>query len=190
MRLAGTKNEERRTKNATENDECRTAEATYDAASQFYVLRSSFRSSFFVLGSSFCCVALLLAGCGSSDSPTAPTDPSVGLNVPFSTTDLVVGSGTEATTGRSVTVQYTGWLYYPNAAENKGKVIDPGGTFGPFVLGNANIIQGWHQGIPGMRVGGRRRLVIPPSLAYGAAGRGEVPGNSTLLFEITMVSVQ
>jgi FKBP-type peptidyl-prolyl cis-trans isomerase FkpA len=130
--------------------------------------------------------------CGGSDTPTAPTtDPSVGLNVPFSTTDLVVGTGTEATTGRSVTVQYTGWLYYPNAAENKGNVIDAGGTFGPFVLGNANIIQGWHQGIPGMRIGGRRRLVIPPALGYGAAGRlPQVPGNATLLFEITLISVQ
>jgi FKBP-type peptidyl-prolyl cis-trans isomerase FkpA len=143
------------------------------------------------------CLLLILvvfvAACGSNDTPTAPTtnDPSVGLNVPFSTTDLVVGTGAEAMTGRSVTVQYTGWLYYPNANENKGTVIDPGGTFGPFVLGTANIIQGWHQGIPGMRVGGRRRIVIPPALAYGAAGRPpQVPGNATLLFEITLLSVQ
>ena len=135
---------------------------------------------------------VLGSGCGSSDGPTAPTatDPSVGLNVPFGTTDLVVGTGTEATTGRSVTVQYTGWLYYPSASENKGTQIDTG-TFGPFVLGSANIIQGWHQGIPGMRVGGRRRIVIPPSLAYGASGRPpSVPGNSTLLFEITLINVQ
>lgn len=136
-------------------------------------------------------VVILGSGCKSNDSPTAPTtDPSVGLNVPFGTTDLVVGSGAEAATGRSVTVQYTGWLYYPSASENKGTQIDSG-NFGPFVLGSANIIQGWHQGIPGMRVGGRRRIVIPPALAYGAAGRPPaVPGNSTLLFEITLLSVQ
>ena len=131
-----------------------------------------------------------IGACKSNDSPTAPSDPSVGLNVPFSTTDLVVGTGAEAATGRSVTVQYTGWLYYPNASENKGNQIDSG-TFGPFVLGTANIIQGWHQGIPGMRVGGRRRIVIPPALAYGAAGRApQVPGNSTLLFEVTLLSLQ
>jgi FKBP-type peptidyl-prolyl cis-trans isomerase FkpA len=139
-------------------------------------------------------LVVFLAACGSNDTPTAPTsnDPSVGLNVPFGTTDLVVGTGAEAITGRSVTVQYTGWLYYPNAAENKGTQIDSNTVgYGPFVLGSANIIQGWHQGIPGMRVGGRRRIVIPPALAYGVAGRlPQVPGNSTLLFEITLISVQ
>lgn len=135
-------------------------------------------------------LAAALAACSSDNSPTAPTDPSVGLNVPFGTTDLTVGTGAEAQTGRSVTVQYTGWLYHPNASENKGTPIDSN-TFGPFVLGNANIIQGWHQGIPGMRVGGRRRIVIPPALGYGAVGRlPTVPGNATLLFEITLITVQ
>lgn len=132
--------------------------------------------------------ALAASACGGSDSPTRPSDPSVGLNVPFSATDLVLGTGAEATLGRSVTMQYTGWLYDPGAPENKGRVFDSG-TFGPFVLGTT-VIAGWNQGIPGMRVGGRRRLVIPPSLGYGASGSGPIPGNATLLFEVALINVQ
>jgi FKBP-type peptidyl-prolyl cis-trans isomerase FkpA len=145
---------------------------------------------FFVLRSSFLVLLLLLvAGCKSSNSPTAPTDPSVGLNVPFGITDLVVGTGAEAVNGRNVTLQYTLWLYHPTAAENKGRQVQSG-TYS-FVLGTGNAIQGWHQGIPGMRVGGRRRLVIPPNLAYGATGAPpDIPGNATILFEVTLLSVQ
>lgn len=134
-------------------------------------------------------LAAALAACGSSNSPTAPTDPSVGLNVPFGITDLVLGTGAEAVNGRSLNVQYTLWLYHPTAPENKGRQVQAG-TY-PFVLGTTSVIQGWQQGIPGMRVGGRRRLVIPPSLAYGAAGSPpDIPGNATILFEVTLLSVQ
>ena len=133
--------------------------------------------------------SLFSAACDSDDTPTAPTDPSVGLSLPFSATDLVVGTGAEATLGRSVTVQFTGWLYHPNASQNRGPQIDTG-VFGPFVLGTT-VIQGWTQGLQGMRVGGTRRLVIPPELGYGATGRPpQVPGNSTLLFEVTLTNVQ
>jgi FKBP-type peptidyl-prolyl cis-trans isomerase FkpA len=132
--------------------------------------------------------ALGTAACGSSDSPTGPSDPSVGLNIPFSATNLTVGTGAEAVLGRSVTVQYTGWLYHPNAAQNRGPQFDSG-TFGPFTLGTT-VIQGWTQGVQGMRVGGSRRLIIPPALGYGPTGNGPIPGDATLLFEVTLLNVQ
>jgi FKBP-type peptidyl-prolyl cis-trans isomerase len=136
-----------------------------------------------------CTLALTAAACSSDDNPTAPTDPSVGLNVPFGTTDLTVGSGAEALNGRTVTLNYTLWLYNPTAAENKGRQVQTGSY--SFVLGTGNAIQGWHQGIPGMRVGGRRRIVIPPNLAYGAAGAPpDIPGNATILFEVELTNVQ
>lgn len=133
-------------------------------------------------------LATAVAACGSDNNPTAPSDPSVGLNLPFSATDITVGTGAEATLGRSVTVQYTGWLYHPNATQNRGPQFDSG-VFGPFVLGTT-VIQGWTQGLQGMRVGGSRRLIIPPSLGYGSGGNGPIPGNATLLFEVTLVNVQ
>jgi FKBP-type peptidyl-prolyl cis-trans isomerase len=134
--------------------------------------------------------ALGSAACGD-DNPTAPTgtDPSVGLNVPFSVTDLAVGTGTEAVSGRTVTLNYTLWLYNPTAAENKGRQVEAGSY--SFVLGTGNAIQGWHQGIPGMRVGGRRRIVIPPALAYGANGAPPyIPGDATILFDVELTNVQ
>jgi FKBP-type peptidyl-prolyl cis-trans isomerase FkpA len=115
-------------------------------------------------------------------TPTAAT-----LNVPFSATDTVVGTGATATSTHMVLVNYTGWLYDPDATDHKGKKFDSNTNFG-FLLGIGNVIKGWDQGIPGMRVGGTRILVIPPDLAYGAAGAGSaIPGNSTLLFEVTLV---
>src|SRR5574341_1923700 len=134
----------------------------------------------------FALLALSLAGCGGDSggggTPTAPS-----ANVPFSTTDLRVGTGAEATNGRTVRVNYSGWLYSTTAAENKGSLFDSSAGRAPFdfVLGTGNVIQGWHRGVLGMRVGGLRRLVIPPDLAYGAAGRApSIPGNATLLFEV------
>jgi FKBP-type peptidyl-prolyl cis-trans isomerase FkpA len=132
---------------------------------------------------------LAVSGCKSDDNPTGPTDPSVGLNVAFSATDLTVGTGAEAITGRNVTLQYSGWLYHPNAPDNKGTHFQTG-TYGPFVLGTT-VIAGWNQGIPGMRVGGVRRLVIPPALGYGATGSPPtIPPNATLLFEVTLLAAQ
>ncbi len=127
---------------------------------------------------------VLIAGCGD-DSPTSP---SVGLAVPFSTQDLVVGTGPEAMNGDMLSVRYTGWLYDPNASESKGTEFDSG-TF-EFVLGAGTVIQGWDRGLLGMRVGGRRIIVIPPELGYGADGSPpRIPGNATLLFEVELLSI-
>ena len=133
-------------------------------------------------------LALFASGCGDSN-PTAPS-----ANVPFSTVDLSVGTGAEATNGRQVTVNYSGWLWNSGGVDNKGTRFDsslaPGRTPLVFTVGTANIIPGFSQGVTGMRVGGSRRVIMPPSLAYGAQGSGAVPPNATLIFEIDLLSVQ
>jgi FKBP-type peptidyl-prolyl cis-trans isomerase len=127
-------------------------------------------------------LAVLLVAC-KSDTPTAPS-----ANVPFATTDLRVGTGDQATTGRSATVNYALWLYDAGAAQNKGRAIDAGQF--TFTVGTG-VLPGFSQGVTGMRVGGQRRIVVPPDLGYGAAGRPpDVPGNSTLVFEVELVSLQ
>ena len=136
--------------------------------------------------------AALAAGCGNPNSPS----PGPGTDsAPYSATDLTVGTGTEVTTGRRATVNYTGWLYSASAAGNKGtrfdSSLDPGRTPFVFLVGAREVIAGWDQGVPGMRVGGIRRLILPPELAYGAQGRSpSIPPNATLLFEIELLAVQ
>lgn len=138
--------------------------------------------------------ALAASGCGGDDdgggSPTAPS-----ANVPFSTVDLRVGTGAAAVIGRPALVNYTGWLYSTTAVDNKGarfdSSLDPGRQ--PYVINTLGTgsIQGFSMGINGMRVGGLRRVVIPPNLGYGAAGSPPtIPGNATLLFEIELLAVQ
>jgi FKBP-type peptidyl-prolyl cis-trans isomerase FkpA len=132
---------------------------------------------------------LATAGCGGSDSPSSPSS---SANVSFSATDLRVGTGAEATNGRSLTVNYTGWLYSANATDNKGTQFDSNAGRAPFSfqLGVRAVIAGWDQGVLGMRVGGLRRLVIPPSLGYGSTANGPIPANSTLVFDVELLSVQ
>src|SRR5262249_7155325 len=110
----------------------------------------------------------------------------------FSQTDLVVGTGTAATTGSSMTVDYTGWLYDTSKPDNKGLQFDTtvGKTPFVFTLGAGQVIKGWDQGLMGMMVGGQRRLVIPPSLAYGNTRSGLIPPNATLIFDITLDAIQ
>ncbi len=130
-------------------------------------------------------VLLVAVACGD-DSPTAPS-----VDVPFSTTDLVVGTGPTAVPGQTLAVAYTGWLYDPTAPENKGAVFDSASTANPFTftLGSGFVIDGWEQGLLGMQVGGLRRIIIPPELGYGSAGQGAIPGNATLIFEVELVSI-
>jgi FKBP-type peptidyl-prolyl cis-trans isomerase len=129
----------------------------------------------------------LVAGCGSS-SPTTPST-SVGT---FTQTDLVVGTGADATVGKLVTVNYTGWLYDTSKTDGKGTQFDSsiGKQPFPFTLGAGQVIKGWDQGVVGMKIGGSRRLIIPPDLAYGASGSGPIPPNATLVFDISLLSVQ
>jgi FKBP-type peptidyl-prolyl cis-trans isomerase FkpA len=130
----------------------------------------------------------LLVGACSDSSPAAPTP----VNVPFSSTDLIVGTGAEATNGKTLTVNYTLWLYSETAADHKGTQVQTtvGGSPFTFVLGAGRVIAGWDQGVPGMKVGGRRELVIPPSLGYGSSAQPGIPANSTLVFDIDLLGVQ
>jgi len=101
-----------------------------------------------------------------------------------------VGTGAAAANGQSLTVDYTGWLYDSTQPDEKGAVFDASGsTPFTFTLGNGSVIAGWDQGVVGMQVGGVRRLVIPPSLAYGAVRHGAIPPNATLLFEIHLTAI-
>jgi FKBP-type peptidyl-prolyl cis-trans isomerase len=140
--------------------------------------------------------AALAAGCqrprghdGSRPAPgptpgaARPSESGGGLGI----TELTVGGGAEAREGRTVAVHYSGLL--PDGRKfdssyERGRPIE-------FVLGKGMVIPGWEQGIRGMKVGGRRKLVIPPALAYGDRGKGEViPPNATLVFEVELMDVR
>jgi len=106
--------------------------------------------------------------------------------------DTVPGTGAEAVAGQPVTVHYTGWLHDPAAPNGRGKKFDSSKDRGEpfeFDLGAGRVIQGWDQGVQGMKVGGTRVLTIPPELGYGARGAGGViPPNATLVFEVELLA--
>lgn len=130
-------------------------------------------------------IPAFIAACG--DSPTSPSSAPA-----FSQTDLRAGTGDEAAEGKVVTVNYTGWLYDPSRPDDKGAQFDTsaGRDAFSFTLGIGQVIAGWDQGLPGMKVGGLRRLVIPPSLAYGSVRNGPIPPNAALVFEIELLAVR
>ena len=109
-------------------------------------------------------------------------------------TDTTVGSGNDAVAGRRVTVHYTGWLYDPGRDDKKGPKFDSSRDRNDpfsFRLGAGEVIQGWDEGVAGMKVGGRRTLTIPPALGYGARGfPPDIPPNSTLLFDVELLDVR
>ena len=100
--------------------------------------------------------------------------------------DLEVGTGAKALPGKKVSVHYTGWLTDGKKFDSS---VDRGRPF-DFKLGAGQVIQGWDQGVAGMKVGGKRKLTIPPELGYGARGAGGViPPNATLLFEVELLGI-
>ena len=109
--------------------------------------------------------------------------------------DNKVGAGKEAAAGNTVSVHYTGWLYRPLAKNMHGKLFDssiPRGEPLDFVLGAGRVIKGWDQGIQGMKVGGKRTLIIPAELAYGsrATPGSNIPPNSALIFDVELMDVK
>jgi len=102
--------------------------------------------------------------------------------------DITVGTGAVAKEGDRVRVHYTGWLITGKKFDSS---VDAGRPF-TFALGNGEVIQGWDEGVAGMKVGGKRQLRIPPELAYGEAGTpdGTIPANATLIFDVQLLTVQ
>jgi FKBP-type peptidyl-prolyl cis-trans isomerase len=129
--------------------------------------------------------AIVIAACGGG------TEQSVTQLV---RQDDRVGTGAEAQAGRVVTVHYTGWLYDESRPDHKGQQFDSSRDRNePFMfnLGAGEVVQGWDQGVAGMKVGGRRMLTIPPAMGYGARGAGGViPANATLLFDVELLDVK
>ncbi|WP_254503961.1 FKBP-type peptidyl-prolyl cis-trans isomerase [Duganella vulcania] len=106
--------------------------------------------------------------------------------------DTLVGTGATVAAGQTVTVNYALYLYDGTRTDLRGPQVESnmGATAQDFVLTNSNVITGWVQGIPGMKVGGKRTLTIPPDLGYGAVAHGTIPPNSTLIFDIVLVGVK
>jgi FKBP-type peptidyl-prolyl cis-trans isomerase FkpA len=137
-------------------------------------------------------LALTLALLAVSAARCSPAPTAVTTNAPYTQTDLIPGAGATAASGNTLGVNYTGWLYDASQPQQKGAQFDastPGTPFS-FTIGSGQVIAGWEQGVVGMRVGGLRRLVIPPSLGYGDTRHGVIPPNATLVFDIALLSVQ
>ncbi|MGH7555025.1 MAG: FKBP-type peptidyl-prolyl cis-trans isomerase [Longimicrobiales bacterium] len=131
-------------------------------------------------------VALCVSSVACGPTPTAPSQFAA-----YSQTDLQIGTGDEAVSGLTIGVRYTLWLYDSSKLANKGLQLESsaGGDPFSFQLGANQVIEGWERGVPGMRVGGRRRLIVPPDLAYGDTRIGPIPANATLVFDIELASV-
>lgn len=142
-----------------------------------------------------CVVLASLTACGgggdssSNGNPTKPADNPAG----FSQTDTVLGTGTLASNTNIVGIRYTAWLYSASAADNKGVKIDDNlnaSTANVFVLGSDAVLKGLNQGVAGMKIGGKRTLIVPASLALGASGSSSVPPNAGLVFDVQLTDVQ
>jgi FKBP-type peptidyl-prolyl cis-trans isomerase FkpA len=130
-------------------------------------------------------------GTAPASSAAAPADAAANA-VSLQKIDTVTGSGKEAVAGATVVVNYTGWLYAPNAEKQHGAQFDSSIGREPFSfhLGGGQVIPGWDQGVQGMKVGGKRTLIIPAALGYGEQGAGPIPPNSNLIFEIELLDVK
>ncbi len=143
------------------------------------------------------CLPLFLSACGNPDSgdPTkVQYSPTLGVDLNamtrsdsgLFTQDLTVGTGEEATAGRTAIVHYSGWLPDGSLFDTSR---DNSRAFS-FLLGAGNVIKGWDEGVVGMKVGGQRRLVIPSQLGYGKRGSGSIPPDSVLIFDVELVSLR
>ena len=131
------------------------------------------------------------AAASTSTAPAAAA-PADAAPVAAQQIDTVVGTGREATAGITAVVNYTGWLYEPAAEQQRGKQFDSSVGREPFSfqLGAGQVIKGWDVGVQGMKVGGKRTLIVPADMGYGAGGAGPIPPNATLVFEVELLDVR
>ena len=129
-----------------------------------------------------------LAGCERAKAPAAVE----AAAIPFQTIDTVPGTGKEAVSGVTAVVNYTGWLYQPGAPSQHGAQFDSSVGRAPFsfALGAGQVIPGWDEGVKGMKVGGKRTLIVPANMGYGSSGAGPIPPNANLIFEVELLDVR
>ena len=134
----------------------------------------------------------LLAGCERAKAPQQASASASASVAALQKTDTVVGTGKEAVAGTEAVVNYTGWLYVPDAPQQHGAQFDSSIGRAPFSfpLGGGQVIKGWDDGVQGMKVGGKRTLIVPPSLGYGDNGIGPIPPNATLIFDVELLDVR
>ncbi|HEU4851648.1 MAG TPA: FKBP-type peptidyl-prolyl cis-trans isomerase [Telluria sp.] len=165
---------------------CTMPGATVNGVAFSYLFNSGATRQLIVLGKN--------AGRTDAGFLSGSTATAAGQVATLQSTEITAGTGATAAAGDTVAVHYTGWIYSANAAEGKASQFETskvtGGSPLSFKLGTGVVIPGWDQGIVGMQAGGKRRLIIPASMAYGVFGTGtKIPGNASLVFEVELVSV-
>lgn len=150
---------------------------------------------FNILFAGLCLVVLTACQAESNSSQNTSEGAAMAENITeLKKIDTQEGTGREAEPGFNVTVHYTGWLYDPTAKDGKGKKfdssLDRNQPFN-FFLGAGQVIQGWDEGFAGMKVGGKRTLIIPSEMGYGARGAGgAIPPNANLIFDVELLAVK
>lgn len=151
----------------------------------------------FKLAFSLVAAMMLATGC-SREQPQAQAEETKAPPAPITELqriDLHVAPGEGISQGQRAVVHYTGWLYDPGAPDHKGKQFDSSRDRGQpfrFTIGAGQVIRGWEEGVQGMRVGSKRRLIVPSDLGYGemGAGNGAIPPNATLVFDIELLAIE
>jgi len=128
----------------------------------------------------------------AAETPAATTAAAAPGAVAFQKIDTQAGTGKEASAGATAVVNYTGWLFDPAAPAQHGAQFDSSKGRDPFSfsLGGGQVIKGWDDGVQGMKVGGKRTLIIPASMGYGDTGAGPIPPNANLIFEVELLDVK